>query len=187
MHVDWIVEFTHGCFTLVDAGDVSDYTMTNVEISNRAMMGDDRTGVHIFSPRHGRFANLGIDVIYDRPSINFDEWDHVVELSLCTLSGGLEVSSICGTLVYGRVSREQIPSNLDLEPDIYQCYVLFGNLAVMAKRLREANESNYSDLFYGTSNVPKPETLAGYDYYRIVLWPLKAKVIKHFKDESFDG
>jgi hypothetical protein len=179
MNSNWIIEFTHGGFSLVDASVVSECEITDEGIASRAIMHEDYEGITVFSPRYGRFAYLRIDLIDARPNMNFDEWDHVVELYLCTL-GGLEISTTCGSKVIDPDSGKKIPSDFDLESGIYQLYVLFGNLAKMESNLRESNESGsgYSELFYGCSETPDYESLKSYDHYRIMLWPLKPKIVK---------
>lgn len=189
--IDWIVEFSHGQFALRDAGDVSDFDLTDSDLSNRAAVNEDCTGISIFSPRFGRFAHLEIEVVEAMPSFDTEKWDHVVELNLLTLSGEMEISTIPGSdMIYDPVSREHTRGTFSIEPGIYQLYVLFANLASMDTQLSEASDSEYHSLFYGPSDdengvaLPDLETLKNFDCYRVVMWPLRDRVIKRFNGSS---
>lgn len=189
--VDWIVEFSHGQFALRDAGDVSDWDLTDADLSNLAAVNEDCTGLGILSPRYGRFARLKLDVVDTKPSLDSEKWDHVVELSLLTLSGAMEISTIpAGDMVYDPVSRERQYGTFSIEPGIYQLYVLFANLASMKIQLSEASDSEYHAMFYGRPDdedgvaLPDIETLNRFDNYHVLMWPLRDRVIKRFSSSS---
>ncbi len=187
MQIDWIVEFSHGQFDLMDAGDVSHSSLTDEQLARRALVNEDLTGITVSSPRHGRFLRLQIDVTDRRPSMDFGEWDHVDELCFSTLSGELNIWTTCGDMVYDTASYAHLRGVFSVDPGIYQLYVLSANLASMEMRLCEASKSEaYSDLFYGRHDdgVPDLETLMTFDHYRIIMWCLGDKVLKCFSEGS---
>ncbi|WP_166831722.1 hypothetical protein [Thalassoroseus pseudoceratinae] len=189
--IDWIVEFSHSQFALRDAGDVSDWDLTDADLSNAAAVNEDCTGISIFSPRYGRFARLAINIVNTRPLLETEKWDHVVELHLLTLSGEMEISTIpAGDMVYDPVSHERKRGVFAVEPGIYQLHILFANLASINRQLSAASDSDYHELFYGRPDdengvaLPDIKTLDNYDCYRIVMCPLRDRVLKRFSGNS---
>lgn len=93
--------------------------------------------------RYGGAVAVEVEILEQRPTIAYTEWDYVVECSLNVPSGSIRT--------YGCLSNPNTDPTIDLTPGTYSMIVYYGG----ADTIDENDGAG----------------LTGNDHYRVTLWP----------------
>lgn len=188
MTIHWIIEFTHGQFTVADwdgPGEPGDLG-SNSASTNRVVVSEYQLEFTVLTTRYGWHAKVLIDILDSEPSPDDSGWDHVVECNLNVPSGKIALWTTSGDTVFSGAAREPEDAEIDVPPAVYRVRTHFGNLMVTDKRLAEIDQED-SLLYYGSKTIPADEELDAMNYYHLMMWPVaksEVTVLKQYEKSS---
>jgi hypothetical protein len=124
-----------------DTGHIWDHPLDDP--LNGYALGTLPNTIAVGTRRWGGDIDVDIELLDQRPTIDYNEWDHIAECSLDVPSGRIRT--------YGCLSDPDTTPTLDLPPGTYRVLIYYGG--------------------FDTVDENDGAGLTGDDHYRVTLWP----------------